>query len=82
MASSSGQSCKGQGDGDMDIDAIVTAGRLSSQLESELENVCRELGLVEEKLAELLAQQGSLIDRKNQLTKELKARKKRREFWL
>lgn len=60
---------------------VVTAGRENSQLESELENVCRELGLVESKLAELLAQQSSLCDRRDQISAELQARKKRREYF-
>lgn len=59
---------------------VATAGRESGQLESELENVCRELGLVENKVAELLAQQTSLCNRRDQLSAELQARKKRREF--
>lgn len=61
-------------------DTMATAGILSSQLESELENVCREMELVEQRLAELLTQQGHLADRKDHLTQELQARKKRREW--
>lgn len=66
--------------GGVDNDAMATAGKLSSQLESELENVCREMELVEERLAELLAQQGHLADRREHLTQELQARKKRRKW--
>lgn len=61
--------------------AVITAGRADAQLESELENVCRELSLVEQQLAELLAQQSSLCDRRDQISAELKARKKRREYF-
>lgn len=59
---------------------VMTAGRASGRLESELENVCRELGLVEAKLADLLEQQNSLCSRRDQLSAEIQARKKRCEF--
>lgn len=60
-------------------DDVFMAGKKDMQLESELENVCRELGLVEGKIAELLAQQSSLCDRRDQISAELQVRKKRRE---
>lgn len=60
---------------------IMTTGRSTGQLEIELENVCRELNLVEGKVAELLVQQSSLRGRQDQLSVEIQARKKRRG-WL
>lgn len=59
--------------------SVMTAGRSSGRLESELENVVRELSLVDGKLAELLDQQSSLCSRRDQLSSEIQARKKRRE---
>lgn len=58
---------------------VRTAGQSSGRLESELENVCRELSLVDARVAELLDQQSSLCRRRDQLSVEIQARKKRRE---
>ena len=69
-----------KGDGDEGVIGVMTAGRSSGRLESELENVCRELNLVEAKVAELLEQQNSLRARRDQLSGEIRARKKRSEF--
>lgn len=60
----------------------TTAGRPSGSLESELENVCREITLIEGKVADFLEQQSSLVHRREQLSKEIQARKKRRESGL
>lgn len=59
---------------------VTTAGRTSSNLESELENVCRELELLEHKISQMLQQQTALCARREQLSAEIQARKKRREF--
>lgn len=59
---------------------VTTAGKSSSSLESELENVCRELGLLEHKISQMLQQQTALCKRREQLSAEIQARKKRREF--
>ncbi|CAN0003574.1 unnamed protein product, partial [Scytosiphon promiscuus] len=58
--------------------AGMTAGVPSGALEVELENVCRELGLVNAKVSELLDTQSSLQARRDRLSKEIQARKKRR----
>ena len=58
----------------------MTAGVSSGRLESELENVCRELGLVNAKISELQETKDSLLRRRDQLSVEIQARKKRREF--
>lgn len=68
-----------QGQGS-DSNSLVTIGKQSGELESELENVCRELGLVERTLADLLERQSALSSRKDQLSAELKARRSRREW--
>lgn len=68
-------------DAEIPSDGGMTTNRSTGQLESELENVCRELSLVEGKVAELLAQQSSLCGRRDQLSVEIQARKKRRG-WL
>ena len=59
---------------------VATAGRTSGSLESELENVCRELALLEQKISQMLQQQTALCERRNQLTGEIQARRKRREI--
>ena len=68
-----------RGGGGEGVLGVMTAGRSSGRLESELENVCRELSLVEAKVAELLEQQNSLRARRDQLSGEIRARKKRCE---
>lgn len=60
--------------------AGMTAGVPSGDLETELENVCRELGLVNAKVSELLDTQSSLQARRDRLSTEIQARKKRREY--
>lgn len=57
----------------------MTAGVPSGHLEGELENVCRELALVDAKVAELLDTQTALQARRDQLSTEIQARQKRRE---
>lgn len=56
----------------------ITAGVSSGNLESELENACREIALVEVKIHELLETKSSLVARRDQLSVEIQARKKRR----
>ncbi|CAM9584793.1 unnamed protein product, partial [Ectocarpus sp. 12 AP-2014] len=56
----------------------MTAGVPSGHLEGELENVCRELALVDAKVAELLDTQTALQTRRDQLSTEIQARQKRR----
>lgn len=56
----------------------MTAGVSSTHLESELENLCREIDLVDVKLMELQETKLSLTRRRNQLSAEIQARKKRR----
>lgn len=59
--------------------STMTAGVPSGHLEGELENVCRELALVDAKVAELLDTQTALQTRRDQLSTEIQARQKRRE---
>ncbi len=60
----------------------MTAGVSSSHLESELENVVRELGIVNVRISELQETKSALLRRRDQLSVEIQARKKRREFVL
>lgn len=57
----------------------MTAGVSSAHLESELENLCREIDLVDVRLMELTESKSALLRRRNQLSAEIQARKKRRE---
>ncbi|CAM9296615.1 unnamed protein product, partial [Choristocarpus tenellus] len=54
-----------------------TAGRPSSLLEKELEEVLQEVNLTKKRLSELLLYQGNLSRRRDELENELRARKKR-----
>lgn len=58
---------------------IMTAGVSSAHLESELENLCREIDLVDVKMMELQETKRSLARRRDELSVEIQARKKRRE---
>lgn len=60
----------------------MTAGVPSGHLETELENVCRELDLVNAKVSELLDTQSSLQARRDRLSTEIQARKRRRKLEL
>lgn len=57
----------------------MTAGVSSAHLESELENLCREIDLVDVKLMELQETKQSLTRRRDELSVEIQARRKRRE---
>jgi len=58
----------------------MTAGVSSIHLESELENVVRELELVDVRLSELQDAKSALLRRRDRLSVEIQARKKRREL--
>lgn len=62
-----------------DDESKRTAGVSSRQLESELENACREIALIDVKISELLETKSSLVSRRDQLSMEIQARKKRRQ---
>lgn len=66
--------------GDDGYSNAATAGVSSGHLESELENACREIALVEVKIHELLEAKSSLVARRDQLSVEIQARKKRRKY--
>lgn len=56
----------------------TTAGVSSAHLESELENLCREVELMDVQLMELQEARQSLARRRDMLSVEIQARKKRR----